>query len=149
MMEKELRVRELVAKYKLSKKKMAIIDSPEKTYRMFKELSEEPQEHFYALYLDNKNQVLAYRLISIGTVNETIIHPRDVFSGAVLVNAVSIILIHNHPSGELQSSREDLAVTERLREGGKILGIAILDHIIIGNGYMSFRDQGYLEEVSK
>ena len=80
----------------------------------------------------------------MGTVNEAIIHPREVFRYAILKNVSSIIIAHNHPSGECQPSKEDIAVTERLVESGKLLGIAVLDHVIVGDRYLSMKGEGYI-----
>ncbi|MEA2018297.1 MAG: DNA repair protein RadC [Campylobacterota bacterium] len=103
------------------------------------------QEHFITIYLDGANHIIESRVISIGTLNQSLVHPREVFSPAIEKRAASIIVAHNHPSGTLKPSREDLKVTERLKESGKILGIELLDHIIISvNGYLSFKDEDLL-----
>jgi len=93
--------------------------------------------------LDSQNQVVGYHICTIGTVNESIVHPREVFKAAILSNATAIILVHNHPSGSLNPSREDEHTCERLKEAGKIMGIGILDFLIIaGKGYCSFKEMG-------
>lgn len=103
------------------------------------------RENFIVMCLDNKNKVTALTLTSTGTLNSTQVHPREVFKSAVLANAASIILAHNHPSGETQPSREDIAITERLVDAGKVMGIAVLDHIIIGdNSHVSFKANGLI-----
>lgn len=100
------------------------------------------KEHFKVALLDTKNQVLNIENISIGTLNASIVHPRDVFSVAIKKNANSIILIHNHPSGDPQPSNEDINITHRLSEVGNLVGIKVLDHIIIGdNKYISFKEK--------
>lgn len=100
------------------------------------------KEHFRIILLDTKNQIITTEEISIGTLNASIVHPRDVFKVAIKKNANSIILIHNHPSGDTRPSREDINVTLRLEEVGKIVGINVLDHIIIGdNKYLSFKEE--------
>jgi DNA repair protein RadC len=85
--------------------------------------------------------------ISVGSLNSSIVHPREIFNPAVKKSAASLILVHNHPSGDPSPSREDMEVTTRLVEGGKILGIKILDHIVIGEGnYCSFKEKGLIVE---
>jgi len=97
------------------------------------------KEHFYALMLDTKNNIIKEELISIGTLNSSLIHPREVFKPAIKASANSIILVHNHPSGDPTPSSEDREITEKLRLIGEMAGIKILDHIIVGNeGFVSF-----------
>ncbi len=103
------------------------------------------KEHFRILTLDSKNQIISTEEISIGTLNASIVHPRDVFKAAISRNANSIILIHNHPSGDTEPSKEDIMVTKRLMEAGNIVGIRVLDHIIIAdNRYLSLREKGFI-----
>ncbi|WP_282174253.1 DNA repair protein RadC [Cytobacillus firmus] len=103
------------------------------------------QEHFVCLYLNTKNQVLHKQTIFIGSLNTSIVHPREVFKEAFRRSAASIICIHNHPSGDPTPSREDIEVTKRLAESGKIIGIDVLDHLIIGeNKFVSLKEKGYL-----
>jgi DNA repair protein RadC len=103
------------------------------------------QEHFVCLFLNTKNQVLHKKTIFIGSLNASIVHPREVFKEAFRRSAASIICIHNHPSGDPTPSREDIEVTKRLVECGKIIGIDILDHLIIGEKkYVSLKEKGYL-----
>ncbi|WP_456274910.1 RadC family protein [Bacillus sp. AK031] len=103
------------------------------------------QEHFVCLYLNTKNQVLHKQTIFIGSLNASIVHPREVFKEAFRRSAASIICIHNHPSGDPTPSREDIEVTKRLAECGKIIGIEVLDHLIIGEKkYVSLKEKGYL-----
>ncbi|RJS59838.1 DNA repair protein RadC [Bacillus sp. PK3_68] len=103
------------------------------------------QEHFVCLYLNTKNQVLHKQTLFIGSLNASIVHPREVFKEAFRRSAASIICIHNHPSGDPQPSREDIDVTKRLAECGKILGIELLDHLIIGEKkFVSLKEKGYL-----
>lgn len=103
------------------------------------------QEHFVCLYLNTKNQVLHRQTIFIGSLNSSIVHPREVYKEAFRRSAASIICVHNHPSGDPTPSREDIEVTKRLAECGKIIGIDILDHIIIGEKkYVSLKEKGYL-----
>ncbi|GIN22676.1 MAG TPA: JAB domain-containing protein [Bacillus bacterium] len=103
------------------------------------------QEHFVCLYLNTKNQVLHRQTIFIGSLNASIVHPREVFKEAFRRSAASIICFHNHPSGDPSPSREDIEVTKRLAECGKIMGIEILDHLIIGdNKYVSMKEKGLM-----
>ncbi|WP_409297443.1 RadC family protein [Peribacillus sp. SCS-26] len=103
------------------------------------------QEHFVCLYLNTKNQVLHKQTIFIGSLNASIVHPREVFKEAFRRSAASIICVHNHPSGDPSPSREDIEVTKRLCECGKIIGIDVLDHIIIGEKkYVSLKEKGYV-----
>lgn len=99
------------------------------------------QEYFYCLYLNNKNQILERKLLFMGTVNKSIVHPREVFKYAYLSSASSIICVHNHPSGDINPSKEDIDFTKNLMEIGKIQNIPILDHVIISNNdYYSMFD---------
>jgi DNA repair protein RadC len=103
------------------------------------------KEYFLALLLDGKNRVIREVQISEGSLNQSIVHPREVFNPAVRESAAAIILVHNHPTGDPSPSREDLEITRRLREAGELMGVKVLDHIIIGDGaYVSFVSQGYL-----
>jgi DNA repair protein RadC len=103
------------------------------------------QEHFVCLYLNTKNQVIHKQTIFIGSLNASIVHPREVYREALKRSAASIIALHNHPSGDPTPSREDIEVTKRLVECGKIIGIDLLDHLIIGeNKFVSLKEKGYL-----
>ena len=104
------------------------------------------REHFVVVCLDTKNNITAIHTVSIGTINETCVHPREVFKIAILANSTSIIIAHNHPSGEPSPSEEDKKVTERIINAGEILGIPLLDHIIIGDEeqYISFKESGLM-----
>ncbi len=95
------------------------------------EYGDEKQEHFAALYLDTKGQILRHSLLSLGTLNRSLIHPRDVFRQAFESNAASVIFVHNHPSNDPSPSAEDLAVTRVLNEAAKIFQITVLDHVIV------------------
>jgi len=105
------------------------------------------REHFVVLMLDQKNKVIGIHTVSIGSLTASIVHPREVFKPVILSNAAAIILAHNHPSGAPQPSQEDRVLTVRLVAAGKLLGISVLDHVIIGDGtsaYFSFADEGLL-----
>lgn len=122
------------------------IDSAVSVANLFmEELRYQKREVFKVLFLDTKNKIICDRNISVGSLNASIVHPREVFKEAVLYSSNKIFLIHNHPSGDTEPSREDILVTERLKKAGELLGIEVLDHIIIGNGkYSSLRECGYL-----
>ena len=109
-----------------------IIDSPEKAAEQFADIRDKKQEYFVSLTLDGANRLIAKRVISIGTLTASLVHPREVFAEAVTDRAASIIVAHNHPSGNLEPSIADKEVTERLRQAGEILGIEVLDHLILG-----------------
>ncbi|MFH0779150.1 MAG: DNA repair protein RadC, partial [Candidatus Eisenbacteria bacterium] len=89
------------------------------------------KEHFCTLYLDTRNRVIRKETISIGTLNASLVHPREVFQPAVECSSASVILLHNHPSGDAEPSREDLLLTKRLTAAGEIMGIDVLDHVIV------------------
>ena len=107
-------------------------------------IHEEPEEYMYMICMNTKNKIIGVFEISHGSVNSSIVSPREVFQKALLANAVSIIVMHNHPSGDPTPSREDVEVTKRLVEAGKIVGVEVLDHIIIGDQYSSLKEKGYL-----
>lgn len=111
---------------------------------VFDELQEyknKHQEYFLTITLDGANHIIQTRVVSIGTLNRSLIHPREVFADAITDRCASIIIAHNHPSGLLEVSQEDIMVTLRLQESAKLLGIELLDHIIISkNGYLSMKD---------
>ncbi|MGB9929871.1 MAG: RadC family protein [Methanosarcina sp.] len=122
------------------------ICSPRDVYTlMYPKMREQKKEKFITLYLDTKNQILKEEVVSIGSLNASIVHPREVFKSALMESSASVIMIHNHPSGDPSPSKEDIMVTEKLIEGGKLLGIDVLDHIIIGDGrYVSLKDEGFV-----
>lgn len=127
-------------------KRQLNINSPQSVANLYMEdMRHLSKEHMMMVLLDTKNSVIKEELVSIGTVNASLIHPREVFIYALKGHAVSFILIHNHPSGNPTPSPEDIAVTKRIKEASEIMGINILDHIIIGDGhYISLKEQGYL-----
>jgi len=103
------------------------------------------QEHFYCLYLNNKNELIERKLLFMGTVNRSVVHPREVFKYAYLSSASAIICMHNHPSGDVNPSKEDIMFTKALVETGRVQGIPVLDHIIVGgDNYYSFSDNGMI-----
>ena len=123
------------------------IRSPEDAATIGKEfmrIHEEPEEYMYMICMNTKNKIIGVFEISHGTVNASLVTPREVFQKALLANAVSIILMHNHPSGDSTPSRQDIEITTRLTEAGKIIGVEVLDHIIVGDRYSSLKEKGYL-----
>ena len=106
-------------------------------------LDELDREELIVACLNTKNEVNSINVVSIGSLNNSVVHPREVFKAAILSNAASIVMIHNHPSGDVTPSKEDKEITLRIKESGIILGIKLLDHIIIGNDtYYSFKEHG-------
>ncbi|MGI6514391.1 MAG: DNA repair protein RadC [Syntrophomonadaceae bacterium] len=132
---------ELGRRLALTSNQQQQIKSPEdvKNYVM-EDMRYYDREHFKCLYLNRKNQVISLETISIGGLANALVHPREVFKPAVKRSAAAVILIHNHPSGDPTPSKEDINITKRLIESGKLLGIEVLDHIIIGDGrYFSLK----------
>ncbi|AXU73221.1 TPA: DNA repair protein RadC [Clostridioides difficile] len=119
------------------------ISNPYDAYRLVKNfLVDSDREKFVVVYLDTKNQPVSIEIVSIGTVNSAMVHPREVFKVAVLSNASKIICFHNHPSGNTNFSKEDEVITKRLQKCGEILGIELVDHIVVGDDdkYFSFKE---------
>ncbi|OAB38963.1 hypothetical protein PMSD_03225 [Paenibacillus macquariensis subsp. defensor] len=103
------------------------------------------KEHFVCLFLNTKNHIIAQETLSMGSLNASIVHPREVFRAAIKCSSASIVCAHNHPSGDPTPSPEDIALTSRLVEAGQIIGIDVLDHIIIGDGdFVSLKEQGFI-----
>lgn len=104
-----------------------------------------PKEHMVMFSLNTKNQIAGAHVVHIGSVNSSIVHPREIFQLAILNNATSIMIAHNHPSGDCKPSNEDITVTQRLKDAGDLLGIKLLDHLIIGGKqFLSLKEKGYL-----
>ncbi len=122
------------------------ISSPEVASELFKEFFlDMDREMFIVLSLDTKNQPVSINICSIGSLNASIVHPREVFKTAILSNAASIIVAHNHPSGNSTPSKEDINITERLKECGMIIGIPVVDHIVVGyEQFYSFKEDNKL-----
>lgn len=120
------------------------IGSPKDCVELGKKfLDDADREQLIVCCLDTKNQPTAINVVSVGSLNTSIVHPREVFKPAILSNSASIILFHNHPSGDPEPSKEDISISERIRESGSILGIKLIDHIIIGNhSYCSLKERG-------
>jgi DNA repair protein RadC len=123
-----------------------LCDSPLSVWKLIlSEFSCSRREEFRVLVLDNKNRLIRNARTSVGTVSEAIVHPREVFRDAIRESGSAVILVHNHPSGVLTPSREDIDVTKRIMEAGKIIGITLLDHLIVSEtGYLSMKEDGFL-----
>jgi len=120
--------------------------SPEDTYNLFKAFFDKsPVELFLVLHLKTNTRLSAFEIVSKGILNQTLVHPREVFKSAILRNAASIIIAHNHPSGNSEPSKEDIAITKQVADAGKIIGIPLVDHIIFtSEKYYSFAEHGHL-----
>jgi DNA repair protein RadC len=129
---------EIIACFELGKrilknKKSSILLSPKDVWERMEDIRGSKKEHFVVFYLDSRNQEIQREIISVGTLNESLVHPREVFEGAIKNNAASIIIAHNHPSGDLEPSEADIEITKKLVYAGKILDIKIISHIVIAN----------------
>jgi len=114
-------------------------------YDELKSFSTKSQEHFLTITLDGASHIINTRTVFIGTLNQSLVHPREVFADAIADRAAGIIIAHNHPSGTLEASRADVQITQRLKEVSKLVGIELLDHVILSkHGYYSFSDEGLL-----
>lgn len=141
---------EIVACFELGRrllqhKQSALLLSPKDVWDELKDIRDNKKEHFIVFFLDARNQEIKREIISVGSLNANLVHPREVFEPAVRYLAAQIIVAHNHPSGDSGPSEEDLTITKRLVAAGKILGIDITDHVIVAkNGFMSFKEKGLL-----
>lgn len=131
--------------------KKPLLTSADAVEAVGKELQKYDRELFCILNLRTKGQVINMNIVSMGTLNTALVHPREVFKSAILSNACAIILVHNHPSGNCTPSPQDMQITENLRKCGELLGIPVKDHIIIGGGkeYYSFMENGLLGREEK
>ena len=137
-------IKENSGRYDVSK----IIQSPEDVFEIVQKVikaSEYAEENLWLITLNTKNNITGIFTVSTGSLNDSIVHPREVFKRAMLQNAASIIICHNHPSGDATPSAEDINITKRLHEAGEILGIKLLDHIVAGdNSYTSLKEKGFI-----
>ncbi len=121
------------------------ITSAEDVYHELKPFSTKSQEHFLVMTLDGASHIINTRTVFIGTLNQSLVHPREVFADAIADRAAGVIVAHNHPSGTLAASRADMQITQRLKEVAELVGIELLDHIILAkDGFYSFSDEGLL-----
>ncbi len=138
---KGIRIRTKLEIQGLGQYKPLKIKESEDVYRVFENLRESDRERFYSLHLDSGNNVIGAELVSQGSLNKTVVHPREIFKSAILSSARSLIFVHSHPCADSSPSREDRLLTDRLKEAGDLLGITVLDHVIIGfDDYYSFTD---------
>jgi len=123
-----------------------VVRSPDDVRKLLLDrLCFEEQERFFAVLLNTKNHCLSVEEISVGSLNSSIVHPREVFKAAIRRSAAALIVAHNHPSGDCTPSREDMEVTRRLTEAGRLLGIDVLDHVVFGDGViLSFKEKGLM-----
>ena len=121
------------------------ITSAQDVYDELKAFSTKQQEYFLVITLDGASHIINTRTVFIGTLNQSLVHPREVFANAIADRAAGIIIAHNHPSGTLSASRADIGITQRLEEVAKLVGIELLDHVILAkDGFYSFADEGLL-----
>jgi DNA repair protein RadC len=153
MQTQTMKLRELTVRYSVKKTDAGepvvvgrVMNSPrDSAAALMAVLQDQPNEVFAILCLSTKHRVIAYHEVSRGTLDSTLVHPREVFKAALLANAAAIIVVHNHPSGDPSPAIDDLEVTTRLVAAGEILGVPVLDHIVVGEGkYFSFKEAGRL-----
>ena len=126
-------------------KKGQILSSVDLAEQLILEMKDYEQEHFMVLYLNAKNEVIKKKTLFIGSLNQSVAHPREIFKIAVKTSTARMIIVHNHPSGNPNPSKQDIAFTERIVECGRLMGIDILDHLIIGeNSYISLKEEGII-----
>lgn len=127
---------------KLKSKKAVILMSPKDVFENCKDIRDSKKEHLVVFYLDTRNQEIRKEIVSMGTLNSNLVHPREVFEPAVRCNAAGIIIAHNHPSGIPEPSDDDIQVTKRIKEAGKIMGIELIDHVVVAKDkYFSLKDE--------
>jgi DNA repair protein RadC len=139
-------VREVMAVYRGPRRATTKVRGPADAAQFVRRvLPDNSRKHVVVLHLDGSHQVIGYAVAATGTANSCTIHPREIFQGAILAGAVSLVVSHNHPSGDTTPSREDMAMTARLKEGAQLLGIKLLDHVIVTDGtYCSRADEAGL-----
>lgn len=126
----------------LQNKQSVLLLSPKDIWDQLKDIRDHKKEHFVVFYLDARNQEIKRETISVGTLNANLVHPREVFEPAIQHSAAQIIIAHNHPSGDPEPSSEDIAITKRLTEAGKLLGIEVVDHIVVTKErFASFKEK--------
>lgn len=114
---------------------------PDDLEKFVEPLKHYAEEHFVSFHLDTKNHVIGYQIVSRGTLSSSLVHPREVFKAALIANSYAIIVAHNHPTGSLEPSSDDIATTKQLIEAGKLLGVSVVDHIIVSSaGLLSLRE---------
>lgn len=139
----------LLASFELARRMLGLdsdsiptVQSPQDAVVYLQEIRSRKKEHFVVLYLNARNQIIHREFVSIGTLNSSLVHPREVFAPAIQYSSASVILSHNHPSGDCQPSSEDIDLTRRLISAGELLGIEVLDHLIVADRrYLSMKEQ--------
>ena len=146
----EAKACEIISCFELGKrflkgKKTILLTSPKEIWKEMRDIRNKKKEYCVVFYLDIQNQIIKRNIISIGTLDASIVHPREVFEVAVKKHAAQIIISHNHPSGQVIPSQEDIQITKRLVEAGEILGIKVIDHVIVTDRhYLSLRQRGLM-----
>lgn len=134
---------ELVRRHFESADGLPVVQTPKDVCAQVTEVRGRKKEHFLALYLNTRNQLLQKEFVSVGTLNASLVHPREVFEPALRLSAASVILVHNHPSGDPTPSEEDRRMTRRLVEAGELLGLEVLDHVVVSaSRHYSFQENG-------
>ena len=146
------KARTLIAAFELARRGLhkglgvaPVISAPGDSLHYLTDIRDQQREHFLCLYLNARNQVMRKEVVSIGSLSSAIVHPREVFALAVALPAASVLLAHNHPSGDISPSQDDINLTRRLVQAGEILGIDVLDHLIIGSDdFLSMKERGLI-----
>lgn len=132
----------------IPEKYLVALSNPQKVFEVVTAITgiqDSPSEEFWVLFLNTKNKITGVEMISKGSLNSAIVHPREVFKSAILHNSAAVIFAHNHPSGDPAPSQEDIRLTTRLVDGGRLLGIEVLDHLVIGDGvFISMRQREFI-----
>lgn len=146
--ERAMLVKEIAARYGEKRILGESYTNAEQVYKNFRvRLGTAKQEEFHVLILDNKHRVIHEMMITKGTLNQSLTHPREIFATAIELRAAAIILNHCHPSGDTKPSNQDVEITKRLCQVGEIIGIKVIDHVIIGNGFYSFFEQDMMPVI--
>jgi DNA repair protein RadC len=143
------KVSQILACFELSRRYLAKagmkITAPGQVPPLVSDILDRKQEHFLCIMLNGANEVIGRKVVSVGLLNHTLVHPREVFAEAIEKRAASVILVHNHPSGSLDPSQQDIAITHQLYESGSVLGIQVHDHVIVTRqGYTSMKERGLM-----
>ncbi len=139
-------VREVAARHGEKRVERESIWDAKQVFEHFKRLKYSRQEEFHVLYLDNTHRLLYKKMITLGTLNQNLYHPRECFAPAIALRAAGLILVHCHPSGNPKPTEQDIEITKRFSEVGTLVGIKVLDHIISGDGYFSFNEEELMKD---
>jgi len=137
-------VKENAVNYPIQNAKMTNPQQPADLMRAVFQADKQTEEYLHMLCFDTAMHLIGVFEISHGTVNASLVNPREIFQKALLCNAVNLILVHNHPSGDVTPSKQDMDITKQVKDAGSLLGVPMLDHIIVGDGYFSFHERGVL-----